>query len=191
LEIIQQYELAIHIDTPDTQLNVFRQAFLLLVTAFDAAVFDLVRVALTHEFFPLIGQFAKQDKLSFQAFSAYTDFDAFCDDIIESQLKARYLKDLLILLNSLAVPIADPAISDGYARLIELVLRRNIHVHNRGVVDERYLQRDERGKAMFNVFSHKLGDLAVIDEEYWESANAICRHAVSNLAEWVTSKQSA
>ena len=45
-------ELLARVARPDAEVNVLRQGFLLLMTAFDAAVFDLVRIAFRKEFFP-------------------------------------------------------------------------------------------------------------------------------------------
>jgi len=44
--------------------HVLRQGFLLLMTAFDAAVFDLVRIAFRKKFFQIIGTFGKQEGIT-------------------------------------------------------------------------------------------------------------------------------
>ena len=186
----QELELASRIAQPQTQINILRQGFLLLMTTFDAAIFDLVRVALKQDFFGLIGTFAKQDKLALDSLSAYKNFESFRDDIIETQLKSRYLKDLLLLLHKLGAPLADPSSTGSFAQLVELVLRRNIHVHNRGVVDDRYLERDDNGKSRFNIYSLEVGSLARIDDSYWQRANSLCRFCVDSLAKWTATKMS-
>lgn len=184
----QDLELASRIAQPHTQINILRQGFLLLMTTFDAAVFDLVRVALKRHFFRLIGSFAKQDRLSLDSLSNYQDFESLRDSVIDTQLKSRYLKDLLFLLHKLAVPLGNSVAPDPFAKLIELVLRRNIHVHNRGIVDDRYLERDDEGKTRFNMFDLKLGTLATIDNSYWQEANTLCSSCLHNIARWITSR---
>ena len=88
-----------------------------------------------------------------------------------SRIASRYLE-----IASSSVP---------FGHLIELVLRRNVHVHNRGVVDERYLERDQQtGKARFNLYNWNLGQAAIIDELYWESANRLCKGCVERVADW-------
>jgi hypothetical protein len=63
-------------------------------------------------------------------------------------------------------------------RIIEFVLLRNVHVHNRGIVDKRYL--DEKK----NVDCLKQGDVAVIDQAYWQMANRVCKTCVERVAAW-------
>jgi len=184
-------DLAARMIQPEAEINILRQAFILLLTAFDAAVFDLVRVALTQDFFGLVGNFGRQERISLEALGQYGSFDTLRDEVIEAQLKTRYLKDLLFLLNSLGVQCVDEAGGEGFIELIELVLRRNIHVHNRGIVDERYLERDQQGTPRFNIYNLALGSVAEIDNQYWERANALCCHCIENLASWVETLGSA
>jgi hypothetical protein len=177
-------DLAARMIQPKAEINILRQGFILLLTAFDAAVFDLVRVAFTKDFFRLIGVFGKQEKISLEALARYGSFDRFRDEVIEEQLKARYLKDLLFLLDGLGVQCIDKARGERLIELVELVMRRNVHVHNRGIVDERYLERDQKGKPQFNIYNLALGSVAEIDGPYWERANRLCRNCVDNLAAW-------
>jgi hypothetical protein len=168
----------------DAQVGVLRQGFILLMTTFDAAVFDLVRVKLRKGFFALIGVFGKQEKVSLQEIGEGGTFEAFRDGIIEEQLKKRYLKDLLFILEALDVKCTDEGAGDRFVQLIEMVLRRNVHVHNRGVVDERYLERDQNGRPKYNLYNLSLGDVACIDESYWELANRLSTQCVTNVAAW-------
>jgi hypothetical protein len=182
---------------------VLRQGFILLLTAFDAAVFDLVRVALRRKFFTLVGAFGKQDKISLQEIANLGSFEALRDEIIEKQLTNRSVNDLLYLLNGewkvecvdtrvdihrrdgvcilngeWKVECVDTAAGDKFERLIEFVLRRNVHVHNRGIVDERYL--DEKK----NLDGLKVGEVAVIDDAYWQLANRLTAKCMENVAAW-------
>src|SRR4051794_33437778 len=106
------------------------------MTHFDAAVFDLVRLALKTNFVPLAAHFGDKEKIPYTRFGEHTDFDSLMDVLIEDLLRARYVKDLLFELNEFRVEPPDKRFG-GFPRLIELVLRRNIHLHNRGVVDAR------------------------------------------------------
>jgi hypothetical protein len=164
---------------PEAEINVQRQGFILLMTAFDAAIFDLVRVALRRDFFGLVAAFGKQDKLTLLDLGGAGSWGALRDQIIEEQLKKRYVKDLLYLLREQwDVAGMEQVAGEKFERLIELVLRRNIHVHNRGVVDKRYL---DEGK---NIDRLNHGDVAVIDEAYWQLANRACRGCVERVAAW-------
>jgi hypothetical protein len=178
---LSELQLLGRVLSPETEINVLRQGFILLMTAFDAAIFDLVRVALRRKFFTLISAFGKQDKFSLQEIAQMGSFDALQEEIIEEQLKKRYVKDLLHLLgNEWKAECVDKAAGDKFERLIEFVLRRNVHVHNRGIVDERYLDEDK------NLDRLKLGDVAVIDEPYWEMANRLCGECVKRVTDWAS-----
>ncbi len=178
-------ELLARVARPDAEVNVLRQGFLLLMTAFDAAVFDLVRIAFRKEFFQLIGTFGKQEKVSLEDIGEAGSFEVLRDQMIEDQLKRRYVKDMLGLHQALGVSLVDEKKGDRHVQLVELVLRRNVHVHNRGEVDERYLEADPQSKKpKYNLYNHKLGDIACIDMAYLEMANRLCANCVDRLADW-------
>jgi hypothetical protein len=165
---------------PDAVVGILRQGFILLMTAFDAVIFDLVRVKLRKDFFMLVGALGKNEKITFQEMAEAGNMEALQNEIIEEQLKKRYVKDLLVLLsNEWKVQCVEPG--QKFERLIEMVLRRNIHVHNRGIVDERYL--DEKK----NLDKLKLGDVAYINEAYWQMANEFCCVCVHNVGAWASS----
>lgn len=185
-EKADEIEIALRMLKPETEINVLRQGFILLMTIFDATVFDLTRVALQKDFFRLIGIFGKQEKVSLESFGKYDDFEKFKEETIEDQLKAKYLKDILSILESLHV---DYITINGFKaiHLKEMVQRRNIHVHNRGRVDDKYLEKDSNGTPRYNIYNLALGSIAHIDVEYWNMANTLCRNCMENLANWVDS----
>jgi hypothetical protein len=185
--ILDQFEyirLVARVATPDSEINVLRQGFILLMTAFDAAIFDLMKVKFRADFFSLIRVFADKDKADLKELGDDGSFEKFRDRIIAEQLKRRYLKDILLILNQLNVQCAEGGPVSTFGHLIELVLRRNVHVHNRGIVDVRYLETDKDGKEKYNVYGFKVGDPATIDEAYWETANRICSDCIARIARW-------
>ena len=184
LDKFTEFELTLRLTEPETEVSILRQGFVLLMTTFDAAIFDLVRVALQIDFFGSIATFNTGEKLSLDTFGKYSDFESFRDSVIEKQLKGHYLKDLLFGLKKLRAICRDGSENQTFAQLIELVNRRNIHVHNRGVVDERYLERDEAGGSRYNIYNLKLGDVAIVDEKYWDIANTLCRNCIDEVTVW-------
>lgn len=183
-EKFRNIRFAARLLAPTAEINVLRQGFILLMTAFDAAVFDIARVALRDNFFSLISRLGKQEKLSLKQFESCTSFDGFRDHLIESQLKSLYVKDLLLNLQSAGAECASNRTE--CAQIIELILRRNVHVHNRGIVDDRFLEIDDTGKSKYNFYGLKLGDSAVIDAAYFKLANELCTKCIRKLAEWAT-----
>jgi hypothetical protein len=172
---------------PDAEIYIHRQGFILLMTAFDAAVFDLFRVALTNDFFGLIGRIGRQEKISLERLGKFGSFEVFRDTVIEEQLKSLYLRDVLSILPTLGVDLLNAEAQDRFIDLYEMVMRRNLHVHNRGIVDERYLDRDQGGTPRYNIHGLSLGDLAVIDRPYWDKANRLCRECIFRVSKWAAS----
>jgi len=191
LKQIGDIDIVLRMDTPDAEINVLRQVFITLMTIYDATIFDMMRVALKSDFFALISVFGKSDKVSLEKLGQYSSFEDFRDEVIEDQLKPKYLKDILLILNSLGVPLIKKEGEDKFIHLLELVLRRNIHIHNKGRVDERYLEKDQNGTPRYNIYKLALGDMACIDQGYWNLANRICRNCVVSVSDWIASLLSA
>ncbi len=101
------------------------------------------------------------------------------------ELTKRYLKDLLAQLQILGVSCVDESVGDRPVQLVELLLRRNLHIHSRGIVDERYLEADpDTGKPRYNLYNLKLGAVAYIDNVYFITAGRLCSNCVDRLARW-------
>lgn len=184
LWLFDELRLIARMTLPSAEINFLRQGFILLMTAFDAAIFDLLRSALNRNFFGLIPKFAKEGTFKWKDMAKLNNFSEFTDHVIETQLKSRYIKDLLIFLSSIGVELFDKSTGDNFAMLFELVLRRNVHVHNRGYVDERYLERDENDKHRWNIDGLNLGDIAAINNKYWERTIRLTTFCVNSVAEW-------
>lgn len=184
LGAINEVEIALRMSDPDAEINTLRQSFILLMTIFDATMFDITRVALKTKFFTLIGTFAKQERIPLDTLSKFVSFEELRDNTIEDQLRSKYLKEILFILNDLRVTCVDETSEYRFIHLIEMVLRRNVHIHNRGRVDEKYLERDNKGKPRYNIYNLLPGAVAHIDMPYWELANRLCRDCVILIAKW-------
>ncbi len=118
------------------------QLVLLLMTAFMPPC-QLGQDRFRTKFFQLIGTFGKQEKVSLEGIGEAGSFEALQDQIIEDQLKKRYIKDLLGLLQTLGVRPCGRK-DEGSSRPAYRARTPAEHScsHNRGVVDERYLEAD-------------------------------------------------
>ncbi|MDQ5824202.1 MAG: hypothetical protein M3441_08320 [Chloroflexota bacterium] len=184
---LEEVDLSIRMSRPDAEIHVVRQGFITLMTVFDATVFDIVKVAFRRSFFTVLGAFAnwsKGEKLPLDELSRYGSFDALSEEILEGQLKGKYLKDLLFILDRLGAPLVDDVAGNTFVQLLEIVLRRNVHVHNRGRVDEKYLERDQNGTPRYNIYNLAPGTVANIDAPYWDLANSMCRNCIVSIAAW-------
>ena len=185
--MIEDLEITIRMSRGDAEIDIYRQSFITLMTIFDATVFDLVKLALKRDFFGLIGFFSKQDRISLERIGKYQSFEDFRDDIVEEQLKSKYLKDILFVLDSQKITLTDSQEGGKFIHLIELVLRRNIHVHNRGRVDNKYLEANENGSPKYNIYGLISGSIANIGVAYWERANRLCQNSVIAIVNWINS----
>lgn len=185
LEKSEEIDIAIQMVKPEAEINVLRQGFILLMTIFDATMFDLMRVAINKDFFRLIGAVAKQDKVPLESLSKYNTFDQFRNEIIEEQLKPKYLKDILSILDNQSVQYVDDSSGFRSIHLKEMIQRRNIHIHNRGRVDERYIERDNNGTPRYNIYNFAIGSIAQIDYQYWKMANRLCGDCINYVASWI------
>jgi hypothetical protein len=149
-----------------------------MMAAFDAAIFDLVRIGLKRKTPALAEWFGKDAKYTIEKIAQLGSFDALQEDIITTQLKKRYVRELLCLLaDKEKLECVDTRDGEEFARLIEIINRRNLHLHSRGVVDERYLEA-------YNLDKLKLGDTARVDELYWQLAKGYCTYCVRMVAIW-------
>lgn len=180
-----EIEIAVRMQRPEAEINVLRQGFVLLMTIFDATVFDLMRVALRKDFFRLIGVVGKQDKVPLESLNKYNSFDKFRDEIIEEQLKPKYVKDILAILENQNVQYVDSSTGFKAIHLKEMIQRRNIHIHNRGRIDEKYMERDNNGAPRYNIYNLAIGSVAQVDFSYWEMANRLCKDCVDYMADWI------
>ncbi len=180
--------IMIKMSSKDEQLSIVRQGFILFMTVFDATIFDLMRIALNKNFFKLIGFFGKNDKISLDTLSNYNTFDDLKNSLVEEQLKKKYIKDVLLILKKINVNLTEDKKKDDFAKLMELILRRNVHIHNRGIVDERYLDKNIEGIPQFNVYGFKLDDYARIDNKYWKEAIRLSKNCVEGITDWIENK---
>lgn len=185
---LKHIDIMIKMSSKDEQLSIVRQGFILFMTVFDATIFDLMRIALNKNFFKLIGFFGKNDKISLDTLNNYNTFDDLKNSLIEKQLKKKYIKDVLLILEKINVNLTEDKKKDDFAKLVELILRRNVHIHNRGIVDERYLDKNMKEIPQFNVYGFELDDYAKIDNKYWKEAIRLSKNCVEGITDWIENK---
>ena len=180
-----EIEVLARMATPNAEIDVLRQGFILLMTTFDAAVADLARFKFQQRFFEFIRVCGSNEKVTLQEIGVAGSFEAFRDQVIDEHVRRTYLKDLIGLIYKLGVMKSEHFARDEYVRLIEMMLRRNVHVHNRGMVDERYVELDPSSrKPKYNLHNLKVGDAAVIDDAYFTESLKRSARFVDALAVW-------
>ena len=182
---LQVYELRIRAtrQLPDHLNNQHKQAFITLMAIFDAAVFDLAAIGLRTNFFGLIASIGDKGSISYSEISKHGSFESLSDCVIEEILLKKRGTRLIYDLEKLGVALSD---SQSQIRLIEQIQRRNLFLHNRGLVDQKYLDRSDDGRKATNIDNLSVGALAVIDDIYWSRACMICRSYVQTCHEWIS-----
>ena len=159
-EIVNSLKTTIKLVDNSSSSNIFRQSFINVFSIFDVYVFEYLK-----QFF-----YAKPDELEkFLDIKNNEKVKITLDDIlyfdsiedlkismVQKQFAGRYLSELV---NKLYKYKPNIFIDIEYPMLMEMIERRNIHLHNKGFADNKYC-------SSFNIYKMNLGDYAYIDSEY-------------------------
>ncbi len=159
-------------------LNIYRQSFIVLMTAFDAAVFDLAKVIMERDFFDFCNKNADKltDNYKLKDIVKGGSFEAFQADVVEKILKNNYVSGLLKMLHSYKKDYFIIEARDVYQEICEIIARRNLHVHKRGIVDQEYLKQSYGNK-----YNFKCGDIAYIKSSYYIGTSAVLDSFIKNI----------
>ena len=175
-ERFEEFKIISESGEASAPLGLMRQAFIAMMASFDAAIFDLIRIALQKDFFRLMAMV--DHKLSFDC-ETISSWEQRKATIIEEQLKKKYVRGWIHTLNNeWKVLGQDSPGDDGIRRCIEQINRRNVILHNRGVVDEKYTKE-------FNLDRHQIGDHVLITEDYWNRATDVSERIIRQITRWV------
>lgn len=159
-------------------INIYRQAFVLLITAFDAAIFDFIYDYLKSDFFEAAKHINYDKKFTIGDITKYSDFDQFSLKTIETMLSGKYVSDIIEILYSYKKELFIINDTDCYKTLLEMIQRRNVHIHNKGIIDEKYFSKGN-GKEL----GVHVDEYAIIDSSYYSSAYYCIYGFVSSLPE--------
>lgn len=146
-------------------INIYRQSFILLLTAFDAVVFDMAKILFCNKFFEIAPFINYDKKFSLADISKYENFEEFSEKTIDLIIAGKYIADLLEIIYKYKKDIFNIDGFDCYPTLMEIVQRRNLHVHKKGIVDEKYFTKGNGSE-----LGLQIGDYAVIDDAYFNKA---------------------
>lgn len=159
-------------------LSIFRQSFILLMTTFDAAIFDITEIVLNNHFFEFCN--ANEDSLKdgykLKEIAKFGSFESLKEDIIKKILNANYASGLLKMLHEYSPESFSDDTGDFYDIICEIIARRNLHIHKRGIVDEEYFSQ-----AKDNMYNLKIGDVAYIRSTYYLDVMAYLECLIHNL----------
>jgi len=157
-------------------INIYRQAFILLMTAFDAAIFDLFSNLFNADFFNIARIMNYEKKFSLGDITKFRDFSEFASKTIDTMISGKYVSDILEILHIYKVDYFLIQGSDCFDDIIEMVQRRNLHVHKNGIVDEKYFTKGNGSQSGI-----QLGEYALIDNLYYNNASQILNNFILNI----------
>ena len=145
------------IDTSSNS-NIFRQTFINSFSLFDAYVFDCVKSFFYKHPTELTVFFTTKElmKIGIDELILFDKIEELKSEIIHKQFAGRYLSDVISRLYKYDETIFEHV---NFSNLMEMVSRRNIHIHNKGIVDDKYCEN-------YNIYGLKKGDFASIDNNY-------------------------
>ena len=120
-----------------------------------------------------------KDSYKLKEIARFGSFENFKADIISKILKDNYASGLLKMLH---IYNPDYFIDDNgveyYNSICEIIARRNLHIHKRGIVDEDYFIQ-----AQGNEYNFAIGDIAYIRSEYYLNATAYLECLICKLCD--------
>lgn len=177
LVFFDRLKTILEINDSNNTLNVYRQSFILLISSFDAAIFDITKELLNQRFFSLISKFCDNDqKIRVKDLDKFVDSSGMIENTIDECLKKKYLKDLFRDYNGLGI-INDDVL---FKELMEITNRRNVHLHKAGIADEQYV-------SSFNLYSKIVDEYLEISEAYLEKSIDVCIEFITKLVDWYNS----
>lgn len=138
--------------------NIFRQTFINIFSLFDAFVFDCVKLFFFNNPNELNNFFNNKEliKIGVEEIVSFNNIEELKNNIIQKQFEGRYLSDILLRLKGYNKTVFD---NIDFPNFMEMVSRRNIHIHNKGIVDDKYCEN-------YNIYKFKKGDFAYINNDY-------------------------
>lgn len=161
----------------ENTINIYRQSFILMTTAFDAAIFDIAKQIFSDKFFECMGKLNYDKNFKIKDIVTYGDFDKFKIETIDAALKSKYISDILTFLHEYDKDIFIVDNSDIYEDVMEVISRRNIHIHKRGIVDQQYFAKGNGGRK----YGYSIGEYASIDSIYYNNTYKLLSKLILNL----------
>lgn len=159
-DIINLLKTTIRLVDNSSSSNIFRQSFINIFSIFDAYVFEHLKqffYAQPNELDSFLGiKNNEKVKITLDEMLCFDSIEELKKDMVQKQFAGRYLSELVSKLKRYKPNIFKDI---EYSTLMEMIERRNIHLHNKGFADKKY-------HGSFNIYNFNVGDYAYIDSEY-------------------------
>lgn len=178
-DILNLLKTTIKLVDNSSSSNIFRQSFINVFSIFDAYVFEYLKKFFysnpkeLEKFLDVKNN--EKVKITFDEMLDFNNIEELKINMIQKQFSGKYLSELIGKLKKYKPEIFD---NIEYPELIEMIERRNIHLHNKGFVDDKYVDS-------FNIYRLNKGDYAYIDSNY------LFIKVFNTLSQFVTNIESA
>lgn len=158
--IINVLKTTIKLVDNSSSSNIFRQSFINIFSIFDAYIFEYLKQFFSSKPNELVDFLEIKNnekvKMTLDEILCFDSIENLKIDMVQKQFAGRYLSELISKLKNYKPDIFKDI---EYPVLMEMVERRNIHLHNKGYADKKYC-------SSFNIYKLNVGDYVYIDGEY-------------------------
>ena len=159
-----------------SNLNLFRQSFILTVALFDALFSDVLKLIVLKNFFGFINVNEKNVKNKMESLYGYSSFESFQEAMANNIIDNSQIRLLIMMLYKFNHNYFIVGGKDIYLDIIEILARRNVHLHRKGFADKGYFEQ-----ATCETYSFSSGDYLPISHTYYNHAYETLNAFMSNL----------
>lgn len=146
------------------------------MTSFDATLFDLFKKLLEDNFFDLAEKIKYEKKYTIKEIVNYSSFNAFMENTVDEMVAGKYAADLLEILYNYNNSLFLVEGNNIFPTVLEMVQRRNLHIHKSGIVNEKYFTKGNGGSLGLSI-----GDYTIIDKTYYVQASKNLTQLIVNI----------
>ena len=106
----------------------------------------------------------------------YNSFNDFMENTVDEMVAGKYAADLLEILYNYNDSLFHIDGNNIFPSVLEMVQRRNLHIHKSGIVDEKYFTKGNGGSLGLSN-----GDYAIIDKIYYVQASKNLTQLIINI----------
>lgn len=176
LEDLEELKTLYNIFDEKNPINIYRQAFILSMTAFDATIFDLFAEIFNQDFFGVARIINYEKKFTLKDITQCQSFNDFASQTVDSMISGKYASDIVEILHQYKPQLFLVNGQDSYECILEMIQRRNVHVHKKGIVDEKYFSKGNGRQLGLNN-----GDYAAIDYLYYLNSYETLNGFIANF----------
>lgn len=140
--------------------NIFRQSFINVFSIFDAYIFEKLKRYFYQNPQELVCfldiKNNEKVKVSIDEVLPFANIEELKENMVNKQFDGKYLSEIIKKIKNYKPEVFCDV---DYSNLMEMVERRNIHLHNKGHVDSKYC-------SSFNIYRLSVGEYACINNEY-------------------------